>query len=252
MAPATVRPEDWPVASWGDGDRRALLVHGLSSSKEGWWRLGPAIAGLGFTVTAPDLRGHGEAPRDGDRRIDTYADDLLALGDRWDLVLGHSLGGAASLRAASRRLGWADRLVLEDPALVILDAAAAAVELLADFEHPLTAEQQRELNPTWHPEDARIKAEALAASGPDAVRRSLADNPDWNVVAEVVALTVPTLLVGADPAVGAIVPPELGRSIAELNDLVRFEWVEGGSHSIHRDEFDAFLGIVAAWLAEPI
>jgi pimeloyl-ACP methyl ester carboxylesterase len=238
----------WPVARWGDGDGTALLVHGLSSSKEGWWRVGPALADLGYTVVAPDLRRHGEAPASGSMSIDQLATDLLGLGERWDVVLGHSLGGAAVVRATVRHPSWAGRLVLEDPALVMPDPDAARAILLADFEHPLTGVAQERLNPTWHPTDCEIKAEALEASGPEVVEAAITDNPDWNVVAETASLDVPTLVVGADPERGALVPPALGTSLEDLNDRLTYARVAGGSHSMHRDELDAFLEVVTGWL----
>lgn len=240
---------DWPVAHWGAGEPTALLVHGLSSSKEGWWRVGPALAEAGYTVTAPDLRGHGEAPKDGSMSIDQHAADLMALGGPWDVVLGHSLGGAAVIRAAVANPHWTKRLILEDPALVVPDPDAARAELLVDFDHPLTGPEQERLNTTWHPTDCEIKAEALAVSGPTAVERTMDENPDWNLVAEAVDLAVPTLLIGADPDQGAIVPPALGSSLTELNERITYTWVPGATHSMHRDEFAAFMSVILDWLA---
>ncbi len=51
------------VRVWGSGPRTALLVHGFSDDAQTWWRVGPALADLGHTVLAPDLRGHGCSPR---------------------------------------------------------------------------------------------------------------------------------------------------------------------------------------------
>ena len=242
---------DWPVVEWpatGPPKGRALLIHGLSSSKEGWWRVGPALADMGYDVVAPDLRGHGSAPSDGGRSFDDYAADLLALAPSWDLVLAHSLGGATALRALAVRPDWTRRLVLEDPALVIPDPDEAKDVLMPDFDRPLTTEVQSELNPTWSEEDCRVKAVALADSGPEAVIRTVDENPGWNVVAEVTALAVPTLLVAADPANGPLVPPELGEPLAEMNDAITYTWIPNSSHSLHRDEFEAFLATVADWL----
>ncbi len=241
----------WPVVEWpAEGARsgRALLVHGLSSSKEGWWRVGPAIAALGYDVAAPDLRGHGAAPTDGGRSFDDYAADLLALADHWDLVLGHSLGGAAALRAIARRPEWTERLVLVDPALVVPDPDEAKRTLMPDFELPLTTEVQMELNPTWSEEDCRFKAMALAASGPEAVIRTVDENPGWNVVEEAAGLDIPTLLVAADPEIGSLVPPVLGGPLAEANTNITYTWIPRASHSMHRDEFEAFLAAVTDWL----
>lgn len=237
------------VSRWGSGPRRALLVHGISSNADGWWRVAPAIAEMGFEVVAPDLRGHGGSePGDG-YSLAAYARDLVELGLGWDLVLGHSLGGAAVCLAAVSDPAFAKRIVLEDPALVIPDTASALEWLLEPFAGEVTTESVAAASPGWHREDARIKAEALRQSGPEAVRRTVADNEEWNVIDAALALAVPTLLVGADPANGAIVPPALGESLAASNPAVRFVWIPKGSHSIHRDEFDAFMDTVEAFVS---
>jgi pimeloyl-ACP methyl ester carboxylesterase len=64
------------------------------------WRYGAWLADAGWHATAVDLRGHGTAPRALDYTIDAYASDVLHTaapdGEPWDLVIGHSLGGAAA------------------------------------------------------------------------------------------------------------------------------------------------------------
>ena len=91
--------------------------------------------------------------------------DLVELGSGWDLVLGHSLGGAAVALAAVSDPSFAKRIILEDPALVIPDTASALEWLLEPFAGEMTAESVAAAAPGWHPEDARIKAEALRQSG---------------------------------------------------------------------------------------
>src|ERR687891_2527176 len=49
--------------SWGGAERRALLLHGSTSSSATWWRSGPALAEAGWRVKAPDLLSHGASPR---------------------------------------------------------------------------------------------------------------------------------------------------------------------------------------------
>ena len=65
----------------------------------------------------------------------------------------------------------------------------------------------------------------------------------------VAALQVPTLLLGADPDLGPLVPPALGTSLAEMNSNIEFHTVTGGSHSMHRDEFDQFMRLVLAFVS---
>lgn len=156
----------------------------------------------------------------------------------WDLVLGHSLGGAIALRA-----GIAPLLVLEDPLLGPLRREA----VMPDFDLPPGPEAQVAAHPSWHPEDARIKATALAQCGPGVVSAIVDDLADLDLGDEVAGLTTHTLVLGADH--DPLVPVALGEALASGNPAVTFEVVPDSSHSIHRDAFDAFTGAIEGWLA---
>lgn len=236
---------------WGSGDRRFLIVHGLGSNAAGWWRVGRALAAAGFHVTGVDLRGHGESDSPGDYSVPAFAADLLALGDEWDVVLGHSLGGAAVVQALTERPDWARRVILEDPMLVILDQEVAVEYVTTDLGPDVTVEAVAAANPTWHPEDARIKLAAQNQAGREVIENSIVHNPGWNVVGAVAALELPTLLLGADPSLNPLVPPALGNSLAEMNPNIEFHTVPKGSHSMHRDEYDRFMELVLGFTSLP-
>ena len=204
------------------------------------------MAEAGFHVTAVDLRGHGESHSPGDYSIAGYAADLLALGGRWDVVLGHSLGGAAVVQALVERPDWADRVILEDPMLVILDEALAVEYVTADFGPHVTLDMVMAANPNWHAEDARIKFEAQTQAGRTVLEDSILHNPGWNVVAAVAGWQIPTLLLGAD--LDPLVPPALGESLAEMNPNIDFRTIPNSSHSMHRDEFEPFMEAVLAFV----
>ncbi|MGZ6827500.1 MAG: alpha/beta fold hydrolase, partial [Mycobacteriales bacterium] len=83
------------LRTWGTGPRSALLVHGFSDDATTWWQVGPALADRGFTVLAPDLRGHGLSPRGGGYALADLAADLVdTLPTGVELAVGHSLGAA--------------------------------------------------------------------------------------------------------------------------------------------------------------
>lgn len=235
---------------WGNGERRLLLLHGLVSNAALWWRVGPALAELDYLVTAVDLRGHGDSPPGDDYRITSYAGDLLAMDDRpWDVVLGHSLGGAAALIALDSNPAWAGRLILEDPWLIAAPRELALEWLMPEPDQEPTFERVRAENPTWHPEDVRLKVESLRQADPGVIQGTIDDNLDLNLVANVAGLDVPTLLVGADPEMRPLIPPALGDSLADLNPNVRFEVLSKASHSMHRDEFEPFVKLIRGFLS---
>ncbi|MGI8707611.1 MAG: alpha/beta fold hydrolase [Actinomycetota bacterium] len=157
-----------------------MLIHGLTSSARSWWRLGAEMARAGYRVDAPDLRGHGDSPRGDDYLLTSYATDVLALDREWDVVVGHSLGGAIAAIAQTTDRGFADRLVLEDPLLRLSEPESFIAEYTKPFEDP-SAGAVLAQHPRWHPQDARIKAEALEASSPEVVRRTALENQPWDV-----------------------------------------------------------------------
>lgn len=226
-----------PVLEWGlGGDRRALLVHGVSASGAGWWRVAAALAEHGVAVTAPDLRGHGGAPAATRYRLVDLAADLVPLGRRWDVVVGHSFGGPVVLELARSGAVEVGGLVLVDPFLGADDMAALVADQVAEVAASRDADRVAADNPRWHPDDAHHKAAAARAVSPGTVERWFADNDPWDGrVAALVEVAVPTHVVAADPAVGALFTPEQ-QARATANPLVTVERVAGAGHSVHRDD----------------
>jgi pimeloyl-ACP methyl ester carboxylesterase len=235
---------------WGNGPQRALLLHGMSSAGSTWWRVAPALVDVGYTVVAPDLRGHGTSPAGDELSMDAYRDDVLLLGNGWDLLVGHSLGGAVAIAAMTARPGFAKRLVLEDPAL---DSEATERFIASSPEptaHP-TVEAVASQHPGWHPRDVELKVEALLQSGVEAPKRTMEDAAPWDMWDELAAIGVPALVVGADPALGTLLSVEKVARVVRSNPGVRFETLTGPGHSIHRDDLDHFVAVVLEYVANP-
>ena len=236
------------MLTWGEGYTRALLLHGLNSSAATWGRLaGPLTRELGCTALAPDLRGHGRSPRGQGYLIGDYVGDLVALGSEWDLVVGHSLGGLIAAHAAQDE-DWTRRLVLIDPALDIDEAVfdAVAEANLGEIADPPSAVQFQRANPRWSDEDARLKAEAVRRASPEMVERTLFDNAPWRHAHLLASVAIPTLVLGADPALDAVFGPDQGQE-ASANPFVTYEAVGGAGHSVHRDDPDAVVAAIRDW-----
>lgn len=232
---------------WGNGPRRALLLHGLTSAGSTWWRLAEDLAGLGFTVVAPDLRGHGTSPAGDNLSIESYRDDVLLLGNGWDVVVGHSLGGAIAAAVVDADPGFARSVVLEDPAI----NSDGTAEFLASFPPPSahpTVDQIAAENPTWHPRDVELKVTALLQCGPEVSDRTMTDASPWDVWPAVLSTRMPTLLMAADPVEGALVSARQGAEAEARNDMIEFVLLDGAGHSMHRDDYDRFLPLVRGFL----
>ena len=237
-----------PTTTWGDArsGRTALLIHGLTSSGATWWRVAESLAADGWRVTAVDLRGNGDAAVADRYAFADYADDLP--GDGWDVVIGHSLGGAVAT-LAGLRAGFARRIVLLDPALVL--PADELDGLLAGELAELALDEAgfRALRPTWHPLDISLKATATAKASADMVQRTVAQNTPWNVLEAAERLAVPTLIVGGDHAVYSMLPAEAAEALVAANSHVDYRVVEGSGHSPHRDRPEQTLAVLREWLA---
>lgn len=235
-------PVTLPRLTWGDpsASRHALLVHGLGSSGALMWRLGDALAAAGWHATAVDLRGHGDAPRTLDYSVAGYAADLVATrpadGGAWDAVIGHSLGGAAGTVAAADDRTWTRRLVLLDPAIHVDERDAGIVRRSQEraFADNRLATVQQE-HPHWHPEDQELKVDAVRRASAWAVEQTSVQNRPWDVRPHAARLTVPTQVIGGDPAVYSIFTGALADEVLASNPRISLSVVAGAGHSVHRD-----------------
>jgi len=92
--------------TWGDpGGRGIVLVHGGAAHSRWWDHIGPLLAD-GRLVVAIDLSGHGDSDRCGYYSLDQWACEVFAVAKDSGIataptVIGHSLGGLVTLRAAA-------------------------------------------------------------------------------------------------------------------------------------------------------
>ncbi len=242
-----------PSISWGNplSPQKALLVHGLGSDRHTMWQLGEHLAEAGWFAVAVDQRGHGAAPRTMTYRIDDFANDLLAIPRTaaWDLVVGHSIGGANIVRASAMDPTWAESLVLIDPALATTATDRAEIaSRQVDNHRNLTVERQAALNPHWHRLDIELSVNAQRNASEFALVRSVDDNPDWDVLWDASALTIPTLVVQGDPTVMARYTDEHAAILESANPLITTVTIAGAGHNVHRDAPEAMLAALDEWL----
>jgi pimeloyl-ACP methyl ester carboxylesterase len=239
-------PVTLPRLSWGapDAERRALLVHGLGSNASLMWRYGAALADAGWRADAVDLRGHGTAPRVLDYSLAAYGADLVVTrpqgGGSWELVVGHSLGGAAATLAAASDPAWTRRLILVDPAISLTDDDRDIVRQSQEesFADP-SVRAVRDSHPHWHDQDVELKALSAQQASRWAVEQTSAQNPEWDVTDAATALTVPTHVIASDPEVYSIFRGKPAESVVDANPRITMSVVAGAGHSPHRDKPEA-------------
>ncbi|MDX6346874.1 MAG: hypothetical protein QOF84_1664 [Streptomyces sp.] len=224
------------VREWGDGARVAVLVHGITSDSGTWWRLGPALAGRGYRVLAPELTGHGLSPHTDTYTLDAWSDALTAaVPAEPDLLLGHSLGGLVAALAVGRIRPA--RAVYEDPAWS--PSIDAGVLRGIHAEKSWTPDDLRAAYPAWPVEAQQAKYDALQRWDTTALRAF-----EGFRGYEPGAPDVPSLVLTADPS--DLIPP--ARTAALAADGYEVRVVPGTGHIIHNDDFDAFLKALGGWI----
>jgi pimeloyl-ACP methyl ester carboxylesterase len=247
----------------GSARGRVVLLHGLMSLADTWWRIGPALAGRGWRVDALDLAGHGDWPRSTrPLDLDTLVEGVAGqLGGPVDGLVGHSLGGAVAVALAARRPGAARALVLEDPPgsrggdRRELAAGIAADARLVRRDREQLVRRERAANPTWAQEDVRHSVDGIAAADAGAITAGLRGALAWDMPAMLAAVPVPVLVLAA-PEGGeflegrgsALQGPDR-QAVRALLPPGRFVVLPGG-HCLHRDLPDRWLAAVTGYLDE--
>lgn len=120
---AVIQYTDWNPKS----ARVLLLIHGINVQGHTWDPIASAMAGQGFRVLCPDLRGHGGSswPPSG-YRIESFAADQSGLLDTLGIkvcdIVGHSLGARVAVVLAATWNGKVNHVALSDAGPEMLTA----------------------------------------------------------------------------------------------------------------------------------
>ena len=237
------------VRSWlVSTPRTALLLHGVGSSSDTWWRVREDLGDLGWETTALDLAGHGDrpVPAGGLRTLSDLTEDVRAqVGDRrFDVVVGHSLGAVVALDLAAAHPGLAGQVVVVDPPALggALDVGQVADALVRDAEAAradpgAVAREAAAANPQW----SRRDVEGVVANRArfDTAVAAWLRGERWDLPALVAGCPVPVGLVVADGPESALVEPGRSQVLAALGPS-RVVSIRGG-HGLHRDRPALFL-----------
>jgi pimeloyl-ACP methyl ester carboxylesterase len=238
------------VECWGEAGPAILGVHGISSSRRDFARLGEALAST-HRVFAYDQRGHGDAESDAPLDLDLLARDLRAVADSVGAittVVGHSWGGAVALVGGPK---LARSLVLVDPMIRVAPGTFDA-EYVGDLEPvlaippgPARDEAVRKLFANANPADREGKVHAMHRLSIETLRRLGRDNRvdegRWDLRERLGALKIPTTILRAGEE--SVVADD---DLKTLSPTVTVETFEGHGHTLHRSAFDRFVETVRA------
>ena len=256
------------VLAWGDAAASPLvLMHGVTASAGGWWRIGPALAAAGHRVIAPDLPGHGLTGswrghvlfRDNATDLAAFARAAVpATPDGEVCVVGHSWG--AMTAAWFPGVGYKPRrLVLVDPPTIPVAIIALLLQNPDDRHYDDVAEAMAAIGgqcPTWAYGDVAAKALSLTQFDEPAVRAVLTENGDWDgglaALADPAAANVSTWLIRADPAAGGYIPDAAVPALEARLGPARITTITGAPHSPHRTHpIETTLALLRALAVDP-
>jgi pimeloyl-ACP methyl ester carboxylesterase len=250
--------QHWPSTS-GAANGQVVLIHGLSSIADSWWRMGPALAERGWDVTAVDQAGHGGRLVRGEVSLEGLADAILDVHPAGpDVLIGHSLGTLTALALA----GWARTVILEEPASLLPPELCFAIAqgITTDFaavrdHRDVVLERVRRDCPSWADEDVRWAVEGIAQmDAAPFVRRLIALAQD-----ERLRFHTPDRIVATAPS-AYVLAAEGDRPFLEGGSALRRSdreelarrlppghviGIEGG-HCLHRDAPDDWLTAVTS------
>jgi pimeloyl-ACP methyl ester carboxylesterase len=104
---------------WGQAERKVVLLHGWEGRSSQWHPMVERLLQHGFQVIAVDPPGHGSSRGWKRANLPLFARTLLRVEAEFgplDCVVGHSLGGAALVRALSLGLDAKRAAVISAPA----------------------------------------------------------------------------------------------------------------------------------------
>jgi pimeloyl-ACP methyl ester carboxylesterase len=246
------------------GDKPPLvLAHGITDKGLCWLRAAQVLE-KDYDVIMVDARGHGlsDAPESGYTPAERAADLaglIQALGLDKPYLMGHSMGADTTAITAATHPDLVGCAILEDPpwfkALLSAEAGKARTEewrarmlerKSKTFEELVAA--GREQQPTWADIEFGPWAEAKLQVSFNVLQGMSELGGHWRDTAA--KITCPTLLITGNPDLGGLVTSQVAAEAKDLCPNLKVAHIEGAGHNIRREQFEQFINLVTAFLAE--
>jgi pimeloyl-ACP methyl ester carboxylesterase len=241
------------------GDKPAVvLAHGFSDSGLCWTPVAEALS-ADYDVIMIDARGHGlsEAPASS-YCVKAMGADLAglieALGLEMPAVIGHSMGGLATMMAVADHPELIRRAILEDAGIHDFPIAQSAGDHFAWIEELKRQGRDavialgRQQSPNWSEAELEPWADAKLRLSPNALSFVPADREPWRDIAR--RIQRPMLVIRADNDKGASVTPAEAAEASRINPLIETVYVPGAGHNVRRENYTAFMAAIRAFLAQ--
>lgn len=246
-----------------------VCVHGLTTNRNDWGPMAPALLDAGFTLLAVEQRGHGESTEGtagyGSKQL---GDDLAVVLETLDVeaiaVMGHSMGGMAAMAYA---VDHPDAFHRRVASLILLATAAS----MRTGRHAIALRLGGLVIPeALQPPESRLRvATGLMAFGarpslhmidqiighfrtcPDDVRaKATAALADHHVEDQLASVHVPALVVGASR--DQMIRPFQVEQLAEALANSRLEMLPSAGHMVIWERHEQLTTMIIDWLDQDV
>jgi pimeloyl-ACP methyl ester carboxylesterase len=243
----------------GEGKTPLVMAHGSSDDALCWTHLAKELTGR-YDIILYDARGHGlsDPPKTGDA-ADVQVDDMAGLIRELKLVkpivMGHSMGAAATAWFAAKYPDAARAIILEDPGLVRRPGApppgfggtpeerrAATLKRNNTSLEELIAGCMKG-SPKWGRAECEAWAPSKRRHHPDTALVNIANRPPMKDL--FAKITVPVLILKAD-AEGDL--RKENEAIAATLAKGKIVHIQGAGHNVRRENKTQTLEVLNAFL----
>ena len=237
----------------GEGDPPVLLIHGSGGSSALWNRQFRLAEERARSVAALDLSGHGESDdvdaAPGYETLSAHAADAVAVARATgaDVLVGHSLGGAAALTVALDRT-----LPLRGLVLAGTGSRPAVLEdlrtwLAADFERAIEFLHRPDVLLHDPDDDLRaMSAATMRGTGQRVTRRDFLTVHEFDVRDRLEGIDAPALAVVGE--YDRLTPRRYHQSLADRMPDCDLRTIEDAAHLTMLERPDAFDAVVDEFL----
>jgi pimeloyl-ACP methyl ester carboxylesterase len=226
-----------------------------------WQATAKELAGAGYRVVVPDLRGHGKSPVAPSARMEEMARDVAALLDSLGIgkavILGFSMGGYVALQMMVREPDKVRLAVLVDTraeadtpqakanrATLAAKVKETGMQAVVDAMLPNLLHEE---TPKRKPEVGKLLERMMLETPPAgaiAAIHGLAERPDMKGKLRFYQLPALVMVGEADK----ITPMEAASSLAQAISYSQYEVVAGAGHAMPLEQPEAFHRILIGWL----
>lgn len=238
-----------------------VLLHGFPFDGRMWQATAQALAGAGYRVVVPDLRGHGKSPVAPSARMEEMARDVAALLDTLGIpraaVVGFSMGGYVTLQMMAREPEKVRVAVLVDTraeadtpqakqnrATLAAKVQETGMQAVVDAMLPnLLHDGTRARRPEVAKLLERMMLETPPAGAVAAIQ-GMAERPDMKGKLRFYQLPALVMVGEADK----ITPMEAASSLAQAISYSEYHVVPGAGHAMPLEQPEAFHRLLLDWL----